>query len=221
MPAPVGAGSVDRRLSAVIGEDDERRGGSGGVLTVPNVISLIRLACIPLFVWLLFGADNRTDAALLFGALGATDWIDGYIARRFDQISEVGKILDPTADRLLLLVAVSSMIVDGSVPVWFAVATLVREGLIGLGALLLLALGVRRIDVTWWGKTATFALLWAFPCFLAGESTAFAHEWFAVAAWVFGLPGLAIAWWSGLGYVPEARRALRSAGDARRNAVGG
>jgi len=190
------------------------RTGWAAIATVPNLISLIRLACIPLFVWMLFGGSNRTDAALLLGALGATDWIDGWFARRFNQVTDLGKILDPTADRLLLLVAAFSLIVEGSVPWWFAVLALIREGLVGLGALVLAALGARRIEVTWWGKTATFSLLWAFPCFLAGQSTAFAHEWFAVAAWIFGIPGLVIAWWSAAGYLPEARRALR---DGRAN----
>ena len=82
--------------------------------TVPNAISVLRIACIPWFVWLLFAAEDRTAAALLLGALGATDWVDGWIARRFDQVSEVGKVLDPTADRLLLVVAAPAMIIDGS-----------------------------------------------------------------------------------------------------------
>ncbi|HBL08339.1 MAG TPA: hypothetical protein DDZ64_04475, partial [Acidimicrobiaceae bacterium] len=118
-------GSPDRRLSAVeqgMGEWERRvRTGWSGVLTVPNLISLGRLACIPWFVWILFEAGNRTDAALLLGALGATDWIDGWVARRFDQVSDVGRVLDPTADRLLLLVALVAMLIDGSVPPWFAV----------------------------------------------------------------------------------------------------
>jgi len=194
------------------------RTGWSGVWTVPNAISMARIACIPWFVWLLFGAENRTAAALLLGALGATDWVDGWIARRFDQISEIGKVLDPTADRLLLVVAAPAMIIDGSVPVWFAVAALLREVLIGLAALLLAGFGARRIDVTWWGKTGTFALLFAFPCFLAGESTITGGPAFAVAAWIFAIPGLAIAWWAGLGYVPEGLRALREGRAARDDA---
>ena len=75
-------------------------------------------------------------------------------------------------------------------------------------ALLLLAMGARRIDVTWWGKTGTFALLWAVPFFLAGESTAFAHEAFAIGAWFFGLPGLVISWVAGWSYIPAARAVL-------------
>ncbi len=190
--------------------------GWPGVFTLPNLISLLRLGCIPWFVWILFAAGNRTDAALLLGALGATDWVDGWIARRFGMISDVGKVLDPTADRLLLLVALVAMIIDGSVPTWFAVAVLAREFLVGLAAIVLALLGAARIEVTWWGKTGTFALLFAVPFFLAGESTAFAHEWFAVGAWIFGLPGLVIAWWAAYGYVPRGMAALREGRAARR-----
>ena len=128
------------------------RTGWAGLWTVPNAITMVRLGCIPWFLWLLFEEGNRTDAALLLGALGATDWVDGWIARRFDQVSEVGKLLDPTADRLLLVAALVSMMVDDSIPTWFAVAVLVREVLVGVAALVLLGLGARRIDVTWWGN---------------------------------------------------------------------
>ena len=182
--------------------------GWAGILTVPNLISIARLGCIPWFIWLLFGAEDRMWAALLLGGLGATDWVDGWAARRLGQVSELGKILDPTADRLLLLVAVPCLLVDGTIPGWFALTVLVREVLVGAATLALAALGARRIDVSWWGKTGTFALLWAVPCFLAGESRVPVGEAFTVMAWVFGLPGLAIAWWAAFAYLPVARRAL-------------
>ena len=182
--------------------------GWAGILTVPNLISIARLGCIPWFIWLLFGAEDRMWAALLLGGLGATDWVDGWAARRLGQVSELGKILDPTADRLLLLVAVPCLLVDGTIPGWFALTVLVREVLVGAATLVLAALGARRIDVSWWGKTGTFALLWAVPCFLAGESRVPVDEAFTVMAWVFGLPGLAIAWWAAFAYLPVARRAL-------------
>ena len=182
--------------------------GWAGILTVPNLVSIARLGCIPWFIWLLFGAEDRMWAALLLGGLGATDWVDGWAARRLGQVSELGKILDPTADRLLLLVAVPCLLVDGTIPGWFALTVLVREVLVGAATLALVALGARRIDVSWWGKTGTFALLWAVPCFLAGESRVPVDEAFTVMAWVFGLPGLAIAWWAAFGYLPVARRAL-------------
>src|SRR5690606_35070923 len=140
------------------------------VLTVPNAISIGRLLCVPVFLWLLFGRDDRAGAAVLLAFLGATDWVDGSIARRFDQVSTIGKVLDPVADRVLLIVGVGAIVIDGSVPLVIAILVLAREGVIAVGTLAIAALGARRIDVTWEGKAGTFGLLFAFPLFLAGES---------------------------------------------------
>jgi len=177
--------------------------------TVPNLISLARLGCLPWFVWLVFGAEDRWAAALLLGALGATDWVDGWVARRFNQVSELGKILDPTADRLLLLVALVVMIVDGSLPLWIAVLALFREGVVAIAALVLGALGARKIDVTWWGKTGTFLMMFAVPFFLAGHSDIAAADAFRIGAWIFVAVGLPIHYWSAVGYIPQAFTAVR------------
>ena len=88
-------------------------------LTVPNLISILRLAAVPIFVWLLIVQERPLAAAILLGILGATDWVDGWVARKFNQVSELGKVLDPTADRIMFLVAVFTMMIDGSVPIWF------------------------------------------------------------------------------------------------------
>ena len=122
-------------------------------LTIPNLISILRLAAVPVFVWLLMGQNRPLAAAALLGILGATDWVDGWVARRFDQVSELGKVLDPTADRIMFLVAVFTMMIDGSVPIWFGILTLVREGVVAIAALVLGALGARALKVTWAGKT--------------------------------------------------------------------
>src|SRR5450756_1001864 len=89
------------------------------IVTVPNLITLVRLVCTPLFVWLLFGAHRQTAAAILLAALGNTDWIDGFVARRYHQVSTVGKVLDPLADRVLVATAVITLIIHGAVPLWF------------------------------------------------------------------------------------------------------
>ena len=183
--------------------------------TIPNLISLLRLGCIPIFLWLLFGPEARWAAARLLGALGATDWVDGFIARKFNQVSELGKILDPTADRLMLLIGIFAIWIDGSVPGWVAWLALVREGLVALAALLLAALGSRKIEVTWWGKTGTFLLMFAFPFFLAGESEVFIASFFAYGAWICVAFGLPIHYWSGMTYVPAAKTALREGRAAR------
>jgi cardiolipin synthase len=179
------------------------------LLTVPNVISVVRLACLPAFLYLLFGRENRAAAAWLLAALGATDWVDGYLARRWDQVTELGKILDPVADRLLFFVGVGGILVDGSVPTWFAVAVLVREGVVGLTTVVIAALGARRIDVTWFGKAGTFCLMVAFPLFLASHSTLGWRETAGTLAWVAGIPGLALSYVAWAMYAPMAVRALR------------
>ena len=184
-------------------DDDDPR--LDRVLTIPNVISFVRLACLPVFLWLLFGREDRAYAAWLLAALGVTDFLDGYIARHFDQVSNLGKILDPVADRLIFLVGGGAILIDGSVPTWFAVTVLVREVLVGGATLVLGALGVRRIDVTWFGKAGTFGLLMAFPLFLAHESSL---EWWQGFAWLTGIPGLALSLYAAVLYVPMARRAL-------------
>jgi len=179
------------------------------IFTVPNLISVLRILCIPLFVWVLFGAENRSAAAILLAVLGATDWVDGWIARRFNQTSELGKILDPTADRLLLIVSIPSLIIDGSIPLWFALLALIRELLVGGATVSLALIGARRIDVLWWGKTGTFAMLFAVPSFLAGESTISISDFFAVFAYISGIPGLLISWFAAFMYIPLASETLR------------
>ena len=135
--------------------------------------------------------------------------IDGFIARHFNQVSNLGKILDPVADRLLFILGVGGIVVDGAVPAWFAVAVLVREGLVGGATITLGLLGVRRIDVTWFGKAYTLLLMLAFPLFLASHSTLGWADGARTAAWIVGIPGLVLSYWSAVLYVPMARNALR------------
>jgi cardiolipin synthase (CMP-forming) len=182
--------------------------GSSRILTLPNVITIIRLSCLPLFLWLLFGAEDRAAAAWLLAALGATDWVDGYLARHMHQVSELGKVLDPVADRLLFIVGAGGIVVDGSVPIWFAGVVLAREVLVGGTTLVLAAMGAKRIDVTWYGKACTFGLMIAFPLFLASHSDLSWADTAGVLAWVAGIPGLVLSLYAAVLYVPLARRAL-------------
>jgi cardiolipin synthase len=181
---------------------------SSRILTLPNLVTLVRLACLPVFLWLLFAQENRAAAAWLLAALGVTDWVDGYLARHMHQESELGKVLDPVADRLLFIVGAGGILVDGSVPTWFAVVVLVRETAVGATTLVLAALGARRIDVTWFGKAGTFMLMVAFPLFLASHSTLGWADTAGVLAWLAGIPGLALSLYAAALYVPLARQAL-------------
>ncbi|MGA1569886.1 MAG: CDP-alcohol phosphatidyltransferase family protein [Ilumatobacteraceae bacterium] len=189
------------------------------LLTVPNMVTALRLCCLPVFVWLLFGPQNRQAAAWLLGILGATDWVDGYLARRLDQTSEFGKVFDPTVDRLLFVVGIVSLIIDGSVPVWFAIAVLAREVVVGITMIVATAVfNMERFDVTWWGKTATFLLMFAFPGFLMAESNIAIADAFGVAAWIMGPPGLVLSWYTAVAYIPLVRDGIRRGRDASQSA---
>src|SRR5437763_4638065 len=124
------------------------------IWTIPNLFSFVRLLCAPVFLWLLFGADHPAVAAWLLAGLGASDWVDGYIARHFDQGSELGKVLDPTADRVLLVAAAVALLRENlatsiNVLIWIVLA---REVLIAIATVALGIAGARRIDVVWAGK---------------------------------------------------------------------
>jgi len=189
------------------------------LLTVPNLFTLLRLLCLPLFLYLLLGRDNRAAAAFLLGGLGATDWVDGYLARRLGQVSEFGKKFDPTVDRLLFIVALLAIIADDAAPRWFCIAVLVREVAVGgTIAVATLAFHMARFDVTWLGKTATCLLMFAIPSFVLGSSDFPAHAFFQAAGWILGLPGLALSYWTAFAYIPEIRRGV-AAGRAARAAA--
>ncbi|MEL7209959.1 MAG: CDP-alcohol phosphatidyltransferase family protein, partial [Actinomycetota bacterium] len=144
--------------------------GRDEIITWPNLFTFLRLCCVPLFVWLLFSREHRAAAAWLLGALGATDWVDGWLARRLDQASEFGAMFDPVVDRLLFFVAVPSLLIDGSIPIVIAVGVLAREAVVAIMALLVSGRG-ERLVVTWEGKTGAFLMMFAVPLFLGAEST--------------------------------------------------
>ena len=193
--------------------------GASRIVTVPNVISLVRLACAPVFVWLL-AEDELIAAAALLAVLGASDWVDGWIARRFDQGSDLGKVLDPVADRILLLVAAVALLVQGSVPLVVGILVLARELLVSVAVLALAAAGARRIDVQWVGKAGTLALMFAFPLFLWADAIhGDARDVVLAAAWFMAISGLVFSYYAAFTYVPIARDALRD-GRGPRTASG-
>jgi cardiolipin synthase len=125
-------------------------------------------------------------------------------------VSTVGKVLDPTADRVLLAVGVIAIVVDGSVPLPIAIVTLVREALVTGAVLVLAAMGARRIDVQWAGKAGTFGLMVAFPLFLISHDRQFSLRHVAdVLAWISVIPALVFSWYAAISYVPMARKALQ------------
>jgi cardiolipin synthase len=188
----------------------ESAAGEDRLLTVPNVFTGLRLASVPVLVYLLLGDDHRLwyQAAFLMAVLGCTDWVDGYLARHLHQVSSAGKVLDPVADRALLIFGVGSILYAGAAPRWLTVIVLAREVLVAAATVVLAALGARRIDVTWFGKAGTFGLMVAFPFFVTSHSSAGWHHLAGQLAWVAALPGLVFSLQSLALYVPVAARAL-------------
>jgi len=183
----------------------------GRVFTVPNLISALRLGLVPVFLWLCWRPDEApVAAAVLLAALGATDWVDGWIARRYDQGSELGKILDPTADRVLLVagaVALLSLSSPGPVVVLLWVV-LVREVAIAAVTVSLAVAGARRIDVVWAGKAGTLSVMFALPAFLLADTVEGGRLVFSVIGWGFAIAGIGLGYYAAVKYVPEARLAL-------------
>lgn len=188
-----------------------------GVWTIPNAISLARLAGIPVFLWLLLAEDRPLAAGILFAVLGATDWVDGYIARHFDQGSEIGKILDPVSDRVMLIAGAVGLLLSGDVPVWVGVVVLAREALLSVVTLVLAAAGARRIDVQWAGKAGTLALMFALPLFVlvAELDPSATRDVIEVITWLFTIGGLILSYYATAVYIPMARTALRDGRAAR------
>ena len=176
------------------------------ILNVPNSISFLRLALIPVFVWLVFGAQEYGWAGVLLGVIGATDWIDGFFARKLDQVTELGKFLDPLADRIAVAVAVVAGLVSGVLPAWFAIALIVRELVIGIGAIYGWRNGVVKLDVRFLGKAATLALYVSIAAFYMGVG--FSTNWVIWIAYLFGIPGLSMYYWVAVQYLGDMRAAI-------------
>lgn len=179
------------------------------VFTLPNIISFVRIALVPVFLWLLLGPDEIAAAGWLLGLIGATDWVDGYLARRLDQVSELGKLLDPVADRLAVAAALIGGLIADVLPAWFAIALLAREALVAIGALYLAARVQTKIPVRRIGKLATLLVYAAVAWYFVGEGADF--DPLIWAAWIAGIPGLILYYVAAAQYVGDGRRALAGA----------
>jgi cardiolipin synthase (CMP-forming) len=161
---------------------------AGRVLTVPNLISFARLLGVPLFLYLFLGADQVGAAVAVLAIGGTTDWVDGYLARRLGQVSRLGELLDPLADRLYILATLIAFTVKDVVPWFFTGALLLREAVLLVTLLVLRRYGYGPPPVHYVGKTATFILLLAFPMLLLARAS-------SAAAPIAGPSGWALAWW--------------------------
>jgi cardiolipin synthase len=186
---------------------------SDRILTAPNVISFVRLLGVPLFLWLVLVPHADGWAVLVLALAGFTDWLDGYLARRTGQITRLGQLLDPVADRLYIAATLVGLLLRGIVPWWLVVLLLGRDLVLSIYLAALKRRGVTGLPVHFLGKAATFNLLIAFPLLLLGDGTALVGTPADVArvlGWAFAIWGTGLYLWAGLLYVEQARRVLRA-----------
>lgn len=178
-------------------------------LTLPNVLSAGRLVLIPVFLWLVLARHADLAGFVVLAASGVTDWLDGWLARRLDQRSRLGELLDPLADRLTILAVVIALAIRDFVPWWVAVLLPLRDLLLAGLVPALRSRGYASLPVHFLGKAATFNLLYAFPLLLLGHGDGMLHELARVFGWSFAVWGIALYWWAALLYVGQVRRLLR------------
>lgn len=181
-----------------------------GVLTLPNALSALRIALIPAFVLLLVDEDTRLAGFVLMGLVVSTDWVDGYVARRTGRVTELGKLLDPLADRLALAAGLITFVAVGIFPLWGALVILVRDFVV-LGAVVwLAATGGPRLDVRPIGKFATFTLMWGIPMIAWGNAGLPLDDLILVLGWVWFPVGAIEYYAAAVVYAIDLRRALLS-----------
>jgi cardiolipin synthase len=174
------------------------------ILTVPNLISFARLAGVPLFLYLFLVAERYGWAVTVLAIGGTSDWIDGYLARRLGQVSRLGELLDPLADRLYILATLLAFTVKAVVPWWFTIALLAREAVLLVTLLILRRYGMGPPPVHYLGKTATFILLFAFPVLLLAWATAgHVHAIAYANGWALAWWGLVLYWMAGVLYLQQ------------------
>jgi cardiolipin synthase len=185
-----------------------REPASSAILTVPNVISFTRILLIPAFVGLIVHEGTELPGMLLFAGVAATDWVDGYVARRTNQVSEFGKILDPVADRLAVAAGLIAIIVRGALPLWAGLAILVRDAAILLAGAALLAGRRVRVDVRFLGKSATAVLMMSITWIAWGNLGLPLAAAARAAGWVLFTVGIVESYGAAAWYLGDMRRAL-------------
>ena len=174
-------------------------------MTVPNLLSMLRLALVPVFLYLLLN-EKYFSAIVVLAISSFTDYLDGYFARKYNQVTRLGQLLDPAADRLYIFSTLVGLSITGIVPVWLALVIIGRDLVLAVAYPILASHGYGPLPVHYLGKTGTFALLYAFPLLLM------AYIWQPIAfiveplAWAFALWGVGLYWWGAAVY-------LRQVGD--------
>ena len=200
------------------GADGVVEAGPGDrVFTVPNLISMARLAGVPVFLWLVIVPQADWWAVGLLIAAGLSDWLDGKLARAWNQQSRLGQVLDPAADRLYIAATLIGLAVRGIIPWWLVALLVSRELVLGVALLVLRRHDFGPLQVSFVGKAATLCLLYAFPLLFLGSHAGTAAVAARVTGWAFAIWGTALYWWAAALYLVQARQVIAAVrgGQAR------
>lgn len=181
------------------------------VFTVPNLISMARLAGVPVFLWLVLVPQADWWAVGLLIAAGLSDWLDGKLARAWNQQSRLGQVLDPAADRLYIAATLIALAVRAIIPWWLVAVLVARELVLGVALLVLRRHNFGPLQVSFVGKAATLCLLYAFPLLFLGSHGGTAALVARVTGWAFAIWGTALYWWAAALYLAQARQVIAAA----------
>jgi cardiolipin synthase (CMP-forming) len=184
----------------------------GRVLTVPNMISMARLAGVPVFLWLVLGPQADWWAVGLLIVAGLSDWLDGKLARAWNQQSRLGQVLDPAADRLYIAATLAGLAIRGIIGWWLVAVLVARELVLGVALLALRRHSYGPLQVSFLGKAATLCLLYAFPLLFLGSHGGAAALTARVTGWAFAIWGTALYWWAAALYLKQARQVIAASG---------
>jgi cardiolipin synthase len=182
------------------------------VFTVPNLISMARLAGVPVFLWLVLVPQADWWAVGLLIAAGLSDWLDGKLARALNQQSRLGQVLDPAADRLYIAATLIALAVRAIIPWWLVAVLVFRELVLGVALLVLRRHSFGPLQVSFVGKAATLCLLYAFPLLFIGSHAGTVALVARVTGWAFAIWGTALYWWAAALYIGQTRQVIAAAG---------
>src|SRR3954454_14962580 len=189
------AGASTRR-AALTTPTQPLAAGTDRLWTIPNALSFLRLLGVPLFLWLLLGPHANAWALVVLAVSGFTDWLEGVLARALNQMSALGALLDPLADRLYILATLVGLVLRHVIPLWLAIVIVGRDVVVGLALPRLRKAGYGPPAVHYLGKAATFCLLYAFPLLLLGTYHGTAADLAQPIGWAFTIWGTALYLWS-------------------------
>ena len=177
--------------------------------TLPNLLSLLRLALVPVFLVLII-TGHSISAFLVLAVASFTDWLDGFLARKLNQVTRIGALLDPAADRLYIFATLIGLAVTGAIPAWLPVVVISRDVLLAFTIPVLATRNYGPLPVHFFGKAGTFALLYAFPLLLLADWWVAAKFVILPVAWAFALWGVALYWYAGFLYVKQVWQLVKS-----------